>query len=126
MSRRWHCKVLIRGRPAYFVWILVPGRDNVWELVLELLLELVVVVGKSGLLHQVLLLALLLPWVEPRGALKHATNRALCHGRRCLHLHRVVGWNYWLCEKVVRRLSMHHGLLEHLLVLHLHLVLNLL
>ena len=61
MSRRWHCKVLGRGRPAYVVWILVPGRDNVWELVLELLLELVVVVGKSGLLHQVLLLALLLP-----------------------------------------------------------------
>ena len=61
MSRRRHCKVLSRWRPAYFVWILVPGRDNVWELVLELLLELVVVVGKSGLLHQVLLLALLLP-----------------------------------------------------------------
>ena len=38
----------------------------------------------------------------------------------------MVRGDHWLGEEVVRLLSVHHGLLEHLLVLHLHLVLDLL
>ena len=63
--------------------LVVPRGDQIRELVLKLLLELILILGKHGLVYQVLLLTLL-PSVKPwRGAAwEHASQRVRGHSRR--------------------------------------------